>query len=311
MARATGPVRNVLASVVALLGICAVLAAPAEAATRIEVIVNDQAITNYAIDQRARLLKLTGGRGNVRAEAIEQLIDEVLQREEAKRGNVQISDAQVNQAFADIAKRVKLSPANFSSALSQNGVNPETLKDRLRVQLAWSRIVGARFRSSQKVTEQDLIATMRDKGTGGSKETTEYLIERVVVVIPKSASRSEISQAETTARQLRSRFTSCDSGLPLAKQAKGVVVKQAGRRTANELPENVQKLVEETDVGRLSVPEKTSEGLMMYAVCDKQQVRSTEAAIQEVQSEIIGEEGALFSRQYLRNLRKDAVIERR
>lgn len=311
MARATGPVRNVLASVVALLGICAVLAAPAEAATRIEVIVNDQAITNYAIDQRARLLKLTGGRGNVRAEAIEQLIDEVLQREEAKRGNVQISDAQVNEAFADIAKRVKLSPANFSSALSQNGVNPETLKDRLRVQLAWSRIVGARFRSSQKVTEQDLIATMRDKGTGGSKETTEYLIERVVVVIPKSASRSEISQAETTARQLRSRFTSCDSGLPLAKQAKGVVVKQAGRRTANELPENVQKLVEETDVGRLSVPEKTSEGLMMYAVCDKQQVRSTEAAIQEVQSEIIGEEGALFSRQYLRNLRKDAVIERR
>lgn len=311
MARATGPVRNVLACVATLLGICALLAAPAAAATRIEVIVNDQAITNYAIDQRARLLSLTGVRGNVRNEAIEQLIDEVLQREEAKRGNVQISDAQVNQAFADIAQRVKLSPANFATALSQNGVNPETLKDRLRVQLAWSRVVGTRFRSSKKVTEQDLIATMRDKGTEGSKETTEYLIERVIVVIPKSASKGEISQAQTTARQLRSRFTSCDSGRELATQAKGVVVKQAGRRTSNEIPENVLKLVEETEVGRLSAPEKTAEGLTMYAVCDKETVRSTEAAIQEVQSEIIGEEGALFSRQYLRNLRKDAVIERR
>jgi peptidyl-prolyl cis-trans isomerase SurA len=296
---------------VALLGICVVLAAPSAAATRIEVVVNDQAITNYAIDQRARLLKLTGVKGNVRSEATEQLIDEVLQRQEAKRANVQISDAQVDESFAEIAQRVKLSPKNFATALSQNGVNPETLKDRLRVQLAWSRVVGNRFRSSKKVTEQDLIATLREKGTDTSKETTQYLLERVVVVIPKSASRAEIASAETTARQLRGRFTSCDSGLDLAKQAKGVVVKQAGRRMANEIPDNVLKLVEATDVGRLSAPDKTKEGLEMYAVCDKQTVRSTEAAIQEVQSEIIGEEGALFSRQYLRNLRKDAVIERR
>ena len=77
------------------------------------------------------------------------------------------------------------------------------------------------------------------------------------------------------------------------------------------IPDKGRQLVETTDVGRLSAPDKTKEGLEMYAVCDKQTVRSTEAAIQEVQSEIIGEEGALFSRQYLRNLRKDAVIERR
>lgn len=311
MTTATGPVRNVLASVGALLGICLVLAGPSAAATRIEVVVNDQAITNYAIDQRARLLKLTGAKGNVRDEATEQLIDEVLQRQEAKRANVEISDAQVNAAFAEIATRVKLSPANFATALSQNGVNPETLKDRLRVQLAWSRVVGTRFRSSKKVTEQDLIATLRGKGTETSKETAQYLLERVIVVIPKSASRGEISSAETTARQLRSRFTSCDSGLDLARQAKGVVVKQAGRRTSNEIPDNVLKLVEATEVGHLSAPDKTSEGLEMYAVCAKDTVRSTEAAIQEVQSEIVGEEGALFSRQYLRNLRKDAVIERR
>lgn len=311
MATATGPVRNVLASVGALLGICIMLAGPSEAATRIEVVVNDQAITNYAIDQRARLLKLTGAKGNVRDEATEQLIDEALQRQEAKRGNVQVSDAQVDDAFAEIATRVKLSPQNFATALSQNGVNPETLKERLRVQLAWSRVVGTRFRSSRKVTEQDLIATLRGKGTETSKDTDEYLLERVIVVIPKSASRAEISSAETTARQLRSRFTSCDTGLDLARQAQGVVVKQAGRRTANEIPENILRLVESTEVGHLSAPDKTGEGLEMYAVCAKETVRSTEAAIQEVQSEIIGEEGALFSRQYLRNLRKDAVIERR
>lgn len=311
MARTTGMVRNVLAGVVAIFGLGVLLTAPAAAATRIEVIVNDQAITNYAIDQRARLLTLTGTKGNARSQATEQLIDEALQAQEAKRANVKISDAQVDNAFAEIAQRLKLSPQNFATALSQNGVNPQTLKDRLRVQIAWGQVVSTRFRSARTVTEQDLIAQLRGKGDAAAKDTNEYLLQRVVVVIPKSGSRSAVSSAEATARQLRGRFTSCDTGLALAGEANGVVVKSAGRRLATEIPENFRKQVEETEVGHLSAPVRTGEGLEMFAVCEKDTVRSTEAAIEEVQSEIVSEEGQIFSRQYLRNLRKDAVIERR
>jgi len=311
VARATGMVRTILAGAVALIGIALLLTEPAAAATRIEVVVNDQAITNYAIDQRARLLKLTGTPGNVRSQAVEQLIDEALQSQEAKRANVKISDSQVDNAFAEIAKRLKLSPGNFSKALSQNGVNPQTLKDRLRVQIAWGQVVSTRFRSSRSITEQDMIAQLRGKGSDVSKDTDEYLLQRIVVVIPKSGSRSQVSTAEGTARQLRNRFTSCESGLQLAAQANGVVVKSAGRRLASEIPEDARKRIEETQVGHLSAPARTDEGIEMYAVCEKDTVRSTEAAIQEVQSEIVSEEGQIFSRQYLRNLRKDAVIERR
>ncbi|MEW5421822.1 SurA N-terminal domain-containing protein [Amorphus sp. 3PC139-8] len=296
---------------VALVGLLFAVAGPALAATRIEVIVNDQPITNYAIDQRAKLIRLTGGKGNIRERAIDELIDESLQMQEAKRNNVTVPDSRVDSAFAEIAKRVKLSPANFSKALSQNGVNPSTLKERLRAQIAWSQVVGARFRSSNTITEQDLIAQLREKGSGGSKDTAEYLLERVIVVVPEKASRGEVSSAEATARQLRSRFTSCEEGLAMTKQVQGVVVKQVGRRLSNEVPDQVRPQIEETSVGHLTPPVRGEGGLVMFAVCDKKTVKSTEAAIEEVQSEIIGEEGELFSRQYLRNLRKNAVIERR
>lgn len=286
-------------------------ATPASAQTRIELIVNDQPITNYAISQRVRLIRLTGGKGNAQNEAEKQLIEETLQMQEAKRNRVTVPDARVDAAFGEIAKRVKLSPANFAKALSQNGVNPDTLKDRLRAQLAWSQVVGNRFRASQTITEQDLIATLREKGSDAAKDTTEYNLERVIVVVPKSASKSAAAAAQTKARQLRTRFTSCADGLPLAKELQGVVVKPVGRRLASEVPENILPELEKTEVGRLTAPIKQDEGYVMLAVCSKETVRSTEAAIQEVQSEIMGEEGELFSRQYLRNLRKDAVIERR
>lgn len=297
--------------VAALVGLVLAVAGPAAAATRVEVIVNDQPITNYAIDQRAKLIRLTGGKGNTRERAIDELIDETLQTQEARRNNIVVPDSRVNDAFAEIAKRVKLSPANFQKALSQNGVNPNTLKERLRAQIAWGQVVSSQFRSSRTITEQDLIAQLREKGSGGSKDTTEYLLQRVIVVVPEKASRGEVSSAEATARQLRGRFNSCDEGLALAKQVKGVVVKTVGRRLSNEVPDQVRPQIEETSVGHLTPPIKGEGGLVMFAVCDKKTVKSTEAAIEEVQSEIIGEEGELFSRQYLRKLRKNAVIERR
>ncbi|MDQ0315625.1 SurA N-terminal domain-containing protein [Amorphus orientalis] len=285
---------------------------PAFAQTRIELVVNDEPITNYAIDQRAKLVRLTGGGGrNPRSEAQEQLIEETLQMQEAKRNGVRVPDAQVNSAFADIAQRVKLSPSNFEKALLQNGVNPQTLKDRLRTQIAWAQVVRSRYSSSRSLTEQDLIATLREKGSEAAKDITEYQLDRVIVVVPKNASGGEASRAQAKARQLRSRFTSCADGLSLARELQGVVVKSVGRRLANELPDEMQATIEETSVGRLTPPEKSDEGYVMIAVCAKETVRSTEAAIQEVQQEIAGEEGELFSRQYLRNLRKDAVIERR
>lgn len=312
MAEQTGLFRAAAVWLVAV-GLVAVFhTEPAFAQTRIELVVNDEPITNYAIDQRARLVKLTGGGGrNPRSEAQEQLIEETLQMQEAKRNGVRVPDAQVNSAFADIAQRVKLSPSNFEKALLQNGVNPQTLKDRLRTQIAWAQVVRSRYSSSRSLTEQDLIATLREKGSDAAKDTTEYQLDRVIVVVPKSASGGEVSRAQAKARQLRSRFTSCADGLALARELQGVVVKSVGRRLANELPDNMQETIAETSVGRLTPPEKSDEGYVMIAVCAKETVQSTEAAIQEVQQEIAGEEGELFSRQYLRNLRKDAVIERR
>src|SRR6185503_10959850 len=105
--------------------------------TSIKVLVNDEPITNYDIAQRQKLLQLAHDKGGPK-DAMEQLIDETIQLQEAKKRGLIIHDKQIDQFFADIAQRnAKLSVAQFTQALGQAGIAPATLKRRIKAQATW------------------------------------------------------------------------------------------------------------------------------------------------------------------------------
>lgn len=72
----------------------------------------------------------------------------------------------------------------------------------------------------------------------------------------------------------------------------------------------LDELLQETAVGRLTPPEDSAEGVVMFAVCNKRNVQSDAEARRDVESELRNEEGLLLSRGYLRDLRASATILR-
>ncbi|PTW60437.1 periplasmic chaperone for outer membrane proteins SurA [Breoghania corrubedonensis] len=287
----------------------------ANAATSIKVIVNDQPITNYDISQRARLIQLTARKsaGVSQRMAQDELIEERLKMQEAKRRGVSVSDAEVEQAFARIASRTKMSPKQLGAALSRSGVNPSTLKDRIRTEIMWHNVVLRRFRAQVNVSEQDVVAAMlkQDKDKVDVSKTTEYTLSQVIFVIPKNASASLKAQRKKEANSLRHRFTDCDSGLKFAESLKEVVVKPVGVRLAPELPDEVIQLLKDVPSGHLSTPVETGSGISAYAVCKKREIDSDAGLRTQIKDELRNKEGQMMARRYLRDLRRDAVIEYR
>lgn len=282
------------------------------AQTTIVAVVNGEPITSYAVEQRQRLLRLTGAGGNLRETAIDELINESVQMRAAREAGVAVSEAQVQEAIANLATRVKLSPSQLRQALGQQGVNIETLEDRLRAQIAFNQLIRTRFRTILEVSEPELVAALlKDEDGERAIETPEYKLEQVTIALPENPSDSRLRQAEAAAEDLRRRFTSCSEGLELAKRTRNVVVRPFGTRTGAELSPDVAKALEDVAVGRLSAPLKTARGLVMFAVCDKRTIRSTHAALRALEPDIQNERGRQFSMQYVRQLRRDAVIERR
>lgn len=293
------------------IGLCLAMTCGAIAQSAIKVVVGDQPITTYEISQRAKFLQLTQRATNATKLATDELIDEKLQLAEARKRGIVVSEAEVNEAYANIASRLKMSPDQLTKGLRSAGVDAKTFKDRLRAQIAWGKVVREKFRATVAVSEQDVIAALQSKVEPGKEKatTTEYEVTQVIFVVPAKATAAVAAQRQKEAEQLRGRFTSCAEGLAFAKGLKEVVIKPLGRRLQSELSDENVKMLDELAVGRLTAPQRTENGVEMVALCDKRVLQSDAAARAAIEGELLDEQGTLMSRRYLRDLKRNAVIE--
>ena len=301
-----------LARIILALGLCVALPTGiAQAQTAIKVVVGNQPITNYEIAQRAKFIQLTQRVPNATKIATDELIDEKLQVAEARKLGITVSEGEVNDAYAGIASRLKMSPDQLTKGLRSGGVDAKTFKDRLRAQIAWGKVVREKFRATVTVSEQDVIAALQNKLEPGAEKstTTEYDLSQVIFVVPANASAGVAAQKQREAEQLRGRFASCAEGLPFARGLSGVVIKPLGRRMQSDLSDENVKMLDELAVGRLTPPQKTDNGFEMVALCNKRVLKSDAAARAEIEGELLDEKGSLMSRRYLHELKRNAVIE--
>lgn len=276
------------------------------------VLVNDVPITNYDVDARAALLRLQGAsssQANTRAE--DELIDEALQRAEARRLGISVTQPELDGALQEIAGRSGVSVSQLGQALGQRGVDIASLRDSIESQILWGQIIRARFQATIQVDEQDVLAALDsrngdDAGTGLT--ATEYTLREVIFIVPDGTSQD---QRMREAAAFRSRFESCSTGIASARQLNGVVIQDEVRRFSSDIPADLAQIFNETPVGRLTAPEATnSGGVEMIAVCNKREVQSDGDARRDIESELRNEEGVLLSRGYLRDLRASATILR-
>jgi peptidyl-prolyl cis-trans isomerase SurA len=276
--------------------------------------VNGATITNFDIQTRAKLLQLQRiGAAQAKAQAEQELIDETLQIQEAKRLNIVAGESEVDAAMAQIASQSNASPARFESELRRVGVDPNTLRSRIRAALSWRNVIQARFRATINIREEDVVAAMLE--TQGQEKAaqdtvTEYTLQQIIFVTPENASQGVKNQRRNEAAALRSRFTSCGSSLDIARNLNSVVVKDAGRRFSADIPEALAKKLDETPTGKLTPPEIERDGVVMIAVCDKRQISGRGEASREVEDQLRSEEGQLMARGYIRDLRANATIIR-
>jgi peptidyl-prolyl cis-trans isomerase SurA len=130
----------------------------------------------------------------------------------------------------------------------------------------------------------------------------------VFVVAPGSAAAAyEVRKREANA--LRARFDSCSTGLVFARALAGVAVRDQLVKFSADLPQQSRAILDGTEVGRLTPPEQTSEGIEMFAVCDKKETKNDTPAQKKVREEIFQQKFGAQAAAYLRKLRREAYIE--
>ena len=301
----------VLSAFVAIAPLAA--ASPSLAQSSIRVKVDDQPITSYDIQQRTRLLQMTGVPGGQKA-ATEELVDETIQFIEAAKMSVSVSEGRVNAAVDEIAARVQMTPDSLAAALKGEGVDIATLKRRIRAQMVWAQLVQIRTQMrGGSVKGSDITAAMFEESGGkGDIKTTEYTLRPIIFVVPKGSSGGYDAQRRREAEAFRSRFGGCEAVGEQVRQLKEVVVRPTIRRTSEELRGSPDgRDVQEVGAGKLTRPQRSDDGYVMLAVCTAREIQSNAAARVQAENKLIMELNKDLGKDYMAELRKKSLIEYR
>jgi len=303
------PRLSTLAAAVILALLISVL--PVSAQT-VVVLVNGEPITNLDIEQRTTLIFLTTHKQAKRDEVVNELIDEKVKLREGKKFGVDPGSSEVDQSFAGMAQRMRLSSDQLAKSLESQGVRPETLKARLKVDMVWGSLVRGRFSQSLQVSEKDVAAAVREKGDEKLEvEAFEYKMQPVVLIVPRGSSMSVFEQRKKEAEQLRERVQSCADANSYFKSMPNAAVRELVTKTSADIPEALRGLLDKTQIGHLTPPEVTKQGVEMVALCERNKTKVDTPKKKEVRDKMFVEKYEAKSKSYLQDARRAAMIEYR
>ena len=141
-----------LACALALPATLAAAQSPFSAAARI----NDRIVTWYEVEQRALFLEVLRAPGDLRAEALETLVNERLQVAEAERLGVTATPEEIEAGVAEFAARAELGAEQFIRAIGEEGVAPETFRDFVANGISWRNVVRSQFGGRIQISEADI-----------------------------------------------------------------------------------------------------------------------------------------------------------
>ncbi|MGZ8402357.1 MAG: peptidylprolyl isomerase [Rhodoplanes sp.] len=288
------------------------------AAQAVVLMVNGDPITAYDIDQRAKFTQLVSHKAPARQDVVDELINEKIKVQAGRRYKLEISDSDVDASFAEMGKRMNLSAQQLSQTLEKAGVDPGTLKARIRADMVWQQIVRGKFQSSFQFRDKDVLAAIEtrkkdDKDKDATEKITaqEYVLRPILFIVPKGAPQSRIDARRSEAEALRGRFQDCESGLPFARALKEVAVREQITRSSAELAPALREILDRTGVGRLTNPETTPNGVELFAICSKRETKADAPALRQVRQEMINEQFEVKSKRFLSELRRQALIEKK
>jgi len=305
------PLRQASARAIAALLIAgaALFANQPRAQAQVVAVVNGEPITAVDIAQRTRLVQMSTQKTPSRQEVLDELIDDKLKIQLSKRYIAEVPKRDIESTYAAIARRAGMTTAQFTKMTAQAGITAEALKSRIHADFVWSQIVRGKFQGSLQVGEKDvevkLQASNKEEASG-----FEYKLRPVLFLVAKGAAPTAFEARKRDADALRGRFTNCDEGLRAAMALPDVVVRETITRQSADIGQQQRDILNNTPVGRLTPPDMTPQGVEVFAVCGKAPtVGADSPARRQVRDEMFNERYQALSKKFLKDLRKQALIE--
>jgi len=243
----------------------------------------------------------------MRKGAQEELIEERLKLQEAKKNGIEVSDEDVRRVFKNLAENNKMTEEQFVQHLKGLGVDANTLKERFRAMLGWRELIRRRFSALVSVTQRDID---RAVASGDSAEDgVELHVQKLTLSFPTSSDQAQMAKRFAEAEALRRKFGGCKSMAGLSKETPGVKFDDMKFIKPSSIGEPTRSLLLSAKDGDMLPPSATPGAIDLLAVCARRTVKGDEKQRERVQEDLRAREFEMLAKRHLRDIRQDAHIE--
>lgn len=285
------------------------------AAQRIAAVVNDDVITSQELSDRLALAVATSGlpddqatRQRLAPQVLRGFIDEKLQLQEAARLELPVTDREIDTALDTIAQRNNTDRASLLRFLEARGINPRTLRNQLRAQIAWIKVVGRELRPRVVVPQEQIEFALRR--AAAAPTAGEVLLSEILLpVYDRNQESVVVGQAQELVQSLRdgADFTALARQVSAARSAENGG--DLGWVSTAALTPELRERVAALQPGAISEPVVRPDGVQIFRVRERRAAPAAGADREQVRRGIEQEQLERQASRYLRDLRREAFVD--
>ena len=258
-------------------------ALPVRSVDYVVAVVNSEPITNQEVQALSlrlqREARAQGSATNIaefKRLALDQLINEKAQIQQALSLGIVVDDAAINQAESGVANNNQLTVEALRSRLQQDGIGLSGFRDQLRQQLLLTRVrereVEGRIRISESEINQFLNEELQRQSARSSADVN---LAMILIGVPENSSPDQIKQLSDTAQLVVQRARSGEDFAALATSFstaadRGVNGGAMGLRPLDRYPELFVQATADLPVGGVSGVVRSGAGFHILKVLQRQ-----------------------------------------
>ena len=288
-------------------------AAAQAAPVKIAALVNGDVISSQDMQNRIKAFLMTSRipfnkqtRLMITQRVLNGAIDEKLKLQAAAKDGINITEKEVDAQVKEFAKNNQISAAQLPQILADSGVSMATLREQLKAELAWVRVVRKKYYAENNLTQKEINEMMDEAQT--DLITPKYQVSEIFI---RKRNAADISQLVDNLRQdpRFELYAMQFSESPSASNGGNL-----GWVNSGKLAPVLEQKLEKMEPDEISDPILVGDGyyiLKLNQVFNPKEEKPQQPNEQEIRMLLENQKMEMLSKKLLQDLREKAIIEYR
>jgi len=286
---------------------------------KILAVVNGESVSTQQVKERVKLIMQSAGmkdtadnKRKVTEEVADILVNEVLQKQEAREKNIELKDPEIDAVLADLEKRNGLEAGGIKNFVAKNNISFASMRDQIVATILWQKILATFVRPTIEVTEEDIEKAKKDIANKPKVKVEKFVsLSEIIVPIEFGKEQEAKDMADTIVRTARTgteKFEELASRYSVGKTAgkKGFV----GWLQEDGMIEPLAGAVRKTKAGAVADAIKADS---MYVILKVNERKTNEPPKENItpENKALMNKMEAGAKKYIKSMREKAFIEKK